>query len=367
MQMARATREGVDEFLYPRRPFVLTRAGYSGVQRFAAVWTGDNMSTWEHIEIANHQCQRLSISGISFCGTDIGGFIGKPDGELFLRYIQMAVFHPFFRAHSSSDQGDREPWTFGKKYEKLIRETIELRYKLLPYIYSAFWQYFYKGTPMIRPLTLLAQNDPESIYRQDEFGLGDQILVCPIQEPGAKGRRVYLPKGKWYNYFTNQLSNGGQEIWVETPLNEFPFFIRAGAVVPHNPVMQYVGERVVDELTLHSYYTDNRNVNLIYDDEHDGYDYLKGKISLRKIGLFGNRRELRFVQLIEGDFKPSYKTYRINIHGLPFKARQYVIDGKVYKLNTNTGEKTLSITVPADFKKLRIMRWEKDRKRRKFF
>ncbi|MGI8893265.1 MAG: TIM-barrel domain-containing protein, partial [Bacteroidia bacterium] len=152
MQMARATYEGRKKNNPEKRPFVISRAGYAGVQRFSSVWTGDNVSNWDHIWMGNIQCQRLSISGISFCGSDIGGFLGEPNGELFLRYIQSALFHPFFRAHSSSDQGDKEPWAFGKKYELLIKQVIELRYRLLPYLYTAFYQYVNKGTPILRSL-----------------------------------------------------------------------------------------------------------------------------------------------------------------------------------------------------------------------
>ncbi|MCL4139290.1 UNVERIFIED_CONTAM: hypothetical protein GTU68_045806, partial [Idotea baltica] len=138
MQMAKASYEGIKKALFPKRPFNITRSGYAGLQRYAAVWTGDNLSTWEHLWMANLQCQRLSISGISFCGSDIGGFIGDPNGDLFTRWTQMAIFHPFFRTHSSGDYGDQEPWSFGEPFTDAIRKAIELRYQLLPYIYTVF-------------------------------------------------------------------------------------------------------------------------------------------------------------------------------------------------------------------------------------
>ncbi|MBX9851251.1 MAG: DUF4968 domain-containing protein, partial [Cytophagaceae bacterium] len=157
MQMTRATYEGVKKFRKPNRPFVITRSCYSGIQRYSSVWTGDNIATWEHLWIANMQCQRLAVSGISFCGSDIGGFIETPTGELFVRWIQLGVFHSFFRVHSSGDHGDQEPWSFGPEYEDLARKFIELRYQLLPYIYTTFWQYQKSGTPMLRPMTFLDQ------------------------------------------------------------------------------------------------------------------------------------------------------------------------------------------------------------------
>src|SRR5688572_4663046 len=176
MQMARSTYEGFKKHQPSKRPFVLTRSGFAGVQRYSAVWTGDNIASWEHLWIANMQCQRLSVSGVSFCGSDIGGFIGNPDGELFVRYIQMAVFHPFFRGHSSHDHGNKEPWAFGPSFEPLIRKAIELRYQLLPYIYTTFYQYVTHGTPMIRPLAFMAQHENETLLRMHEFGFGDQLL-----------------------------------------------------------------------------------------------------------------------------------------------------------------------------------------------
>ncbi len=126
MQMSRATQEGIKKFLYPNRPFVITRSCYSGMQRYSSVWTGDNIATWEHLWIASQQCLRLNISGVSFCGSDVGGFIGEPDGELYTRWVQLAAFHPFFRTHSAGNETkfNQEPWSFGTKYEFIIKKFI---------------------------------------------------------------------------------------------------------------------------------------------------------------------------------------------------------------------------------------------------
>ena len=132
MQMARASFIGMKKAIFPRRPFALTRSGYAGLQRFAAVWTGDNLATWEHLWMANIQCQRLSISGVSFCGSDVGGFIGDSNGELHTRWMQLGVFHPFFRTHSSGDYIDQEPWSWGEPYTSAIRKAIELDINCCP-------------------------------------------------------------------------------------------------------------------------------------------------------------------------------------------------------------------------------------------
>jgi alpha-glucosidase len=353
MQMARSTYEGLKKHAPEKRPFVLTRSGYAGVQRFSAVWTGDNVSSWEHLWIANVQCQRLSVSGISFCGTDIGGFIGEPDGELFVRYIQMAIFHPFFRGHSSNDHGNKEPWAFGPSYEPLIKNAIELRYQLLPYIYTTFRQYVVSGTPMIRPLAFIAQHESETHLRMDEFGFGDQMLVCPIKEQGAFSRKMYLPKGIWFNYRNNKPVKGGHEITVDAPLNEFPLFVKAGAVIPHFPIIQHTKEKV-DELMLHIYYSENRHVSDVYCDENEGYNYRSGSYLNLHYTVFGNRRQFRIICDAAGQFKLPYSKLKIVVHGLPFVPKGYEIDGKTMPVSSRHKSKEVTIIATEVFKKLRI-------------
>jgi len=354
MQMARATYEGLKQFVPEKRPFVLTRSGFSGVQRYAAVWTGDNVASWEHIWVANMQCQRLSVSGISFCGTDIGGFIGEPDGELFVRYIQMAIFHPFFRGHSSSDQGDKEPWAFGAAYEALIRKSIELRYQLIPYIYTTFWQYVNKGTPMIRPLAFLAQEDVETHMRMDEFGFGDQLLICPINKSASSGRSVYLPKGNWYYYWNDKYYRGGHEYDIEAPLDRFPLFVKEGAVIPHQPVVQHLNENTPQPITLHIYYSVNRNVSYFYEDDGDNYSYKEGNLSVKKFTVFGNRRQMRIICEKTGAYQSANAECRLVLHGLPFRPHQLMIDDKEISLSRRLRDKTLTINVAANFSRIKV-------------
>ncbi|MFT5214220.1 MAG: alpha-glucosidase, partial [Patiriisocius sp.] len=198
-QMARATYHGLKKYAYPKRPFVITRSAYSGAQRYTSTWMGDNVATWEHLAIANNQAQRMAMSGFSFAGSDIGGFAEQPQGELFARWIQLGVFHAFCRVHSSGDHGDQEPWVFGEEITDIVRKFVELRYQLLPYLYTAFWKYINDGTPILKSLVLYDQEDTATHYRSDEFVYGEQILICPILEQNAKGRRMYIPRGKWYN------------------------------------------------------------------------------------------------------------------------------------------------------------------------
>ncbi|MEM9931937.1 MAG: TIM-barrel domain-containing protein, partial [Bacteroidota bacterium] len=187
MQMSKATYDGLKELKPKVRPFVLTRATFSGGQRYAAVWTGDNIASWEHLRLANLQCQRLAISGFSFCGTDIGGFAEVPTGELLVRWLQLGIFHPLYRVHSMGNNVDgaaeaeadqiaeaerlnrldQEPWAFGDPYTSLNRAAIELRYRLLPYLYTTFFDHTKNGTPFLRPLSFVDPSWDEAHRREN--------------------------------------------------------------------------------------------------------------------------------------------------------------------------------------------------------
>ena len=183
----------------------------------------------------------MCMSGYSFVGSDIGGFAEQPNGELFARWMQLAVFHPFCRVHSSGDHGDQEPWSFGEEITDIVREFIELRYQLMPYLYTMFYNYIKQGFPMLQSLVFYDQEDQQTHFRTDEFIFGKQILVCPVQEPNAQGRRMYFPKGNWYNYWTDELNEGGIERWVSAEIHRIPLFIKEGAMIPKYPVQQYIG------------------------------------------------------------------------------------------------------------------------------
>ena len=355
MQMARATYQGLKKFSYPKRPFVITRAAYSGTQRYTSSWTGDNIATWDHLTIANLQAQRMCMSGFSFIGSDIGGFAEQPNGELYARWIQLGIFHPFCRTHSSGDHGDQEPWAFGTAITDVVRKFIELRYQLLPYLYTAFWRYAEEGIPILKSLVLYDQHDPQTHYRNDEFVFGEKILACPITAPNQTGRRLYIPRGKWYNFWSDEVVEGGTEQWVDADLDSMPIFVKEGAIIPKYPVQQYVGEKTIDELLLDVYYKEGKETSEVYEDATDGYDYIKGRYSLRTFKLSGKKKELIIQQHKSGKFITTYKTFKLNLHGLPFKISKVEIDNVVIpfkdlKLN---GDNTLVLT--KEFSELHIM------------
>ncbi len=353
MQMARATYHGLKKYSYPKRPFVITRAAYSGTQRYTSTWMGDNVANWEHLWIANVQAQRMAMSGFSFAGSDIGGFAEQPQGELFARWIQLGVFHTFCRVHSSGDHGDQEPWVFGDEITDIVRKFIEIRYQLLPYLYTAFWNYLSNGTPILKSLVLFDQEDPHTHYRSDEFVYGEHILVCPILEPNSKGRRMYIPRGNWYNFFTNEIVEGGKEMWVDADLDTMPIFIKEGAVIPKYPIQQYVGEKSFDEITLNIYYKVGKERSQLYDDAHDGYDYRKGRYSLRTFKFTGKKNEVIFQQHKEGKFNAPYSKFKLVFHNLPFTVTSVQIDNVEVELN-DINSNAHSLTIEKEFTELHL-------------
>lgn len=352
MQMARATYHGLKKFNYPKRPFVITRAAYSGTQRYTSSWTGDNVASWEHLSIANHQVQRMCVSGYSFVGTDIGGFAEQPTGELFARWIQLGVFHPFCRVHSSGDHGDQEPWTFGDTITNIVRKFIEIRYQLLPYLYTAFWRYTFDGIPILKSLVLFDQNDKHTHYRNDEFIFGEKILICPILEPNAKGRRMYFPQGRWYNFWDDTITNGGEEKWVDADIDSMPIFIKEGAVIPKYPVQQYVGEKNIEKLCLDVYYKYGKEASEVFEDDTDGYDYKKGRYSLRTFTLVGKKNSLTLQQFKQGKFITQYYSFKIKIHGLPFTITKVEVDNEAIDISKING--TVEIELSKEFTEIHL-------------
>jgi len=328
MQMARATADGVKMHRGGKRTLIITRSGYSGLQRYSSVWTGDNIATWEHLWLADVQAQRLAVSGISFCGSDIGGFIEQPTPELMMRWIQLGIFHPFCRVHSSGDHGDQEPWSFGEQCVEVFRKFVELRYQLLPYMYTAFYQYHKFGTPMLRPIVFLDQHDVETVERDHEFLCGDHFLVCPVVEAEAQERKVYIPNGTWYSYWDDTQYTGGSEQIVPAPIDQIPFLIKAGAVVPTYPIQQYVGELEVTEVTLHIYHTAGAEDSFLYEDDADTYDYEKGHNRYVKFSAAGAGDGMVITRSVEGSYESNIKSFKLVFHGFATGVNAVTVDGQ---------------------------------------
>ncbi|MCY0886881.1 MAG: alpha-glucosidase [Alicyclobacillaceae bacterium] len=249
---ARATYEGLVSQLGDKRPFVLTRAGYAGVQRYAAVWTGDNRSFWEHMEMSISMLLNMGLSGIPFAGADVGGFAHHATGELLARWTQMGAFLPFFRNHSALDSVRQEPWQFGPEVEAICRHSIERRYRLIPYLYAVFREAAETGVPIVRPLFLEFPHDFATHQLSDQFLVGASVLVAPVLRPGVRKRLVYLPAGDWYALDGQHVGRfrGEQYHLVDAPLESIPVFVQAGSVLPEHELQQHLQFSSVKSMTL---------------------------------------------------------------------------------------------------------------------
>ena len=392
-QMTRATWDALRQLQPEKRPFLLARATYSGGQRFAALWTGDNVADWDNLQIANIQCQRLAISGFSFCGTDIGGFTGCTDGELFVRWLQLAVFHPLMRTHSkgSHEVGDaitpvdteigavaapdeerpideieptletmrppfrQEPWSFGEKWTVLAKKAIELRYALLPCLYTAMWRNTQDGTPVLQHLAFADPADPKLWELERDFLFGEHLLVSPVVQPRLQRQGVYLPKGLWYYFWTGQPASG--ELFVNVMPDQIPFFVREGAVLPVYPIRQWTGERPVEELTLYVYYKNGLETSHLYEDAGEGYDYQNGGYSLKQWNTEGRNTQFTLRQTASGTFAVTYEKAKIYLVGFPTYVTGCQVDAvdipiKEIKLRDRS---LYTLVVAADFQ---IIEWQ---------
>jgi len=291
--MSKATYEGLRGHMGGKRPFVLTRAGYAGIQRYAAVWTGDNRSFWEHLEMSMPMVMNLGLSGVPFAGPDIGGFAHHASGELLARWTQMGVFFPFCRNHSALDVVRQEPWSFGAEVETICRDYISLRYRWMPYFYSLFYEASTSGLPVMRPLVLEYPDDTQVFNLSDQFLLGEGVLVAPIYRPNMEYRTVYLPKGIWYDYWTGKRYDGERHILVHAPLDVIPLFIKAGAILPETTVRQHFMIENPAELILNVYAgAGSTSIFQLYEDDGNTFGYQTGAYNLIKLELLEEAGQL---------------------------------------------------------------------------
>ena len=285
--MGKATYEGIKEATN-KRPFVVTRACYAGTQKYSTVWTGDNQSTWEHLRMSLPMLMNLGLSGMAFCGTDVGGFGHDCTGELLSRWVQVGAFTPLFRNHAAMGTRDQEPWAFDKTTEDINRKYIKLRYKLLPYLYDMMYKCEESGAPIIRPLLFNYQNDKNTYEINDEFIFGNSILVAPVVEQGARQRLVYLPQGdNWIDYWTGEEHKGGKYIIKEAPLDICPIYIKSLSIIPVGKEQSYIGEKVDDTLMLNIYLS-NENGKSTYThilDDGESFEYKNGKLNKYNISF----------------------------------------------------------------------------------
>lgn len=335
MLMAKSTYEGLLELRPDERPFLLTRACFAGSQRYAAAWTGDNVSTWEHLLLSIRICQGLSMSGLAFCGPDIGGFAGQPSPELYARWMQAGVFFPFMRTHYSHEEIDKqEPWSFGEETEAVSRRYIGLRYELMPYLYTAFVDCAEGDLPPMTALVLRHQDDPHTIAADDQFYFGPALMAAPVVTEGADRREVYFPEveGGWFDFWTNEAVEGGQTRTVRAPLDVLPIYARAGSVVAMQGVVMHTDEEPPDVLALRTYPgTPGQTASsTLYHDDGISYAYRDGDFLRLTFEQTASVEALRLAVSRDGDGELPYRTFewQIPLSGLAFEPGTVLVDGE---------------------------------------
>jgi alpha-glucosidase len=337
--MAKGTVAGLLEAMPDKRTFVLSRAGSSGIQRYAANWLGDNVSRWEHLWMAMPMALGLGISGQPFVGADVGGFMGASNAELLVRWYQYGALTPFCRNHNAAGQPAQYPWAFDDSTTDLCREALQLRYRLMPTLYSEFVSSGETGWPVQRPMVLEFQASPESWEVDDQFMLGARLLVAPVYEERAVSRGVWLPEGTWYDWHTGEALQGPLTFTTEAPLDRIPLYARGGSVVacwPEAPVstMGYHPE----EIELHVFVPAEDGVTHSMLQEDDGltFAFRRGAFVRTEFEVErrGNRLLLR--AMVKGSGYPEFarKRFVLNLHGAT--SREVILDGQAQGLAGNT-------------------------------
>lgn len=352
MLMGRSSMEAQQRYRPDRRPVNIIRAGYAGAQRYAATWTGDNTSDWDHLRLSISMTLNSGLSGAPMTGPDVGGFHGECEAELLTRWLQVACLLPYYRVHTERGTGDQEPWTHGQPYEAINQATIALRYCLLPYLYAVVALCHEYGWPVVRPVFMAEPDNPDIRDIDDSYLLGDALLVAPVLEKGAVSRTVYLPTGIWYDFYTNEALVGGQQIEVSAPLERLPLFVRAGTALPMWPVMQYVGERPVETLLLRCY--PGAHETVLYEDRGEGIDYQQG--NYRWVYITTGWKDNTFVveRRTAGRYAPSYSGVKLEVVGLDEEPASVKLDRQGAPLWFFDGG-MLELTVPSTFQRLEVV------------
>jgi alpha-glucosidase len=306
LEMTRATYDGLLRLHPDARPFVLTRASYAGAQRYAAMWPGDNVSTWSHLRYTVPMLTGMGLSGVPFVGSDIGGFAGTPTPDLYTRWLQAGVFYPFMRTHTTFGTPDQEPWSYGSVHETINRRAIELRYQLLPQIYNVMYEASTTGVPAMRPLVLEYPEDARTWDLDDAFMWGSDLLIAPVLSETETVRDLYLPKGDWYDFWTARRYQGGADVHLPVTLEHIPMFVRGGAFVFRQPVIQHTGQMPGQPLEVHVYpapLSDGR----LYEDDGETQTYRQGNFMLRSFHQVrtGNVSATIEIRAPEGRFRPA--------------------------------------------------------------
>lgn len=283
LEMSRCSFEAQEELNKNLRSFSMSRAIYSGGQRYTSIWTGDNTSLWSQLRMSIPMNCNLGISGFSFVGNDVGGFSSDCEEELFIRWMQIGTFLPIFRNHSNKYTRRQEPWSFGLRAEKIAKNAIELRYRLMPYIYTCFYESHKYGLPLFRPLVMEFQDDINVINMKEEFMIGNSMLIAPIVHKGEMYKTVYLPEGRWYDFMSNKIYNGNKRYKIKCDLDKVIIFVKEGSIIPTYDEKYLNTENRPNKVTFNVYGDVAKGI--YYYDDGKTNEYKDGKYNLKIIKI----------------------------------------------------------------------------------
>jgi alpha-glucosidase len=311
------THETLREMRPNQRPWIIARSGYAGIQRYAANWSGDALSTFDALRVSVQLSNSMGLSGQNFFGHDIGGFLGDPSPELFIRWLEFGSCISLFRNHATDTSPPREPWVYGEPYTSMAKAVIEQRYRMLPYLYSLFAEAAAGGQPPVAPLLFHFPADASTYSQDQEFMLGPWLLVAPVTQAGATTRTLYLPQGgDWLDYYDDTRYAGGQTITVSAPLDRIPLMVRAGALLPGGPVKQYTGEAVAPLVRLDIYPGPDSSF-VLYEDDGNTLDYTRGAFLRTRVSQARTTTGTR-IDLVreQGGWLPPARPWWLTLHGI---------------------------------------------------
>jgi len=362
--LCRACRQGLKKHLPRERPFVITRAGYAGIQRYAAMWTGDNSSAYSHLALSIPMLLNLGLSGVSFSGPDIGGFMWNCSAELFARWVELGAFYPFCRNHTAVRTRRQEPWKFGREVEDIAREYIKLRYKLHPVMYTLMRESYETGAPVLRPLFYEFQDDHGSAEIEDQCMFGPFMMLAPVVKKKARKRNVYLPPGKWYDFWTGERFAGPKMMEREAPLDLLPVYVREGGIIFQWPSRESLDGATPERLIADFYPAPGiASEWTLYDDDGISDEHEQGAYVKRRFRMESDERKTRIVVgKAEGDYRPGNKELVIRVL-LPESPSRVTLDKSEVEEKTgedpaghtySTSERLLRMSLPEDYEEHEI-------------
>jgi len=352
MQNVRATFEGLRKLQPDERPFVLTRAAYSGTQRYAATWTGDNSSTWNHLKMSTPMLLSMGISGYPLVGDDIGGFAGSPSADLLTRWFEVGAFNPIYRDHTAKGTLDQEPWVHGPEQEAIRRKYIELRYALLPYLYTGIEEATRTGLPLMRPVFLEYPQASDFYGNNRDFLFGRDFFVAPATTDMVDAEEVSLPPGDWYDFWTSTKVSSKEKITLHPRLDEMPLYVRAGAIVPMQSVVQSTDEKPDGPLKLLVYLPDTASTSdcrgALYQDDGHTFAYQRGEILRIAYSCQVSPGAATVTGATEKNaFQPWWKSAQVTIYGVAASPKEVRLGEQTFKeWRFDSHAHTVTLTIP---------------------